>query len=133
MSWKLKLLPAGLLAALGVLASASPAAAWDVVGQRTVCIEDAEVDNDLTISVRGHRQYRQIKLCVDGNPVHFRDLRINFRNGGHQDVTIGSQINAGECTRVIDLEDGARNIMNTIETREYCRTQDSTRVRVYAQ
>ncbi len=59
------------------------------------------------VCVRGHRQYRQIKLCVDGNPVHFRDLRINFRNGGLQDVTIRSRINAGECTRVIDLEGGA--------------------------
>ncbi len=141
MSWKLKLLPAGLLAALGTLASTQPAAAWDVVGQQEFYMAGGDYGVYGMTLVNGHRQYRQIKLCVYRNPVYFRDLRINFRNGGHQDVSIRSRINADECTRVIDLEGRARDInirardinISTLTDEKGDAGAETILVRVYAQ
>lgn len=62
------------------------------------------------INLPGNRKFARVKVCVYDNPVHFHDFDIFFRNGGHQDVSVRSRINAGECTRVVDLNGGRRNI-----------------------
>lgn len=98
------LLGAGSVAAL--LAFASPAAAWDVIGVREV---KDRTEHD-SINVGGNRTFNRIKICVKRNPVHFIDVDIHFENGGHQDVSVASRINPGQCTRVIDLEGGNRDI-----------------------
>ncbi len=103
---KTKLTLATALAALSIGATASPAAAWDEVAVREVT-DRYDVD---VISLPGNRVFSRIKVCVYDNPVHFYDFDIFFRNGGHQDVSVRSRINAGECTRVIDLKGGRRNI-----------------------
>lgn len=87
-------------------ACATPAAAWTQIGVREV---RDRTDRD-TIVVEGPRQFERIKICVYRNPVHFIDVDVHFRNGGHQDVSVRSRINAGECTRVIDLTGDDRNI-----------------------
>ena len=63
----------------------------------------------------GPRAFDRIKLCVYRNPVHFYDLDVRFRNGGHQDVSIRQRINPGECTRAIDLNGDDRNITTRVD------------------
>ena len=105
---KAKLLVAGALMLLGAVANAAPAAAWDLLGERIV---SDRMERD-TIFVPGHAKYRQIKLCVYRKPVRIYDLDVNFHNGGHQDVSVRSRINAGDCTRNIDLNGNRRDIKN---------------------
>jgi len=86
--------------------AATPADAWTQIGVREVR-DRTERD---TIVVHGPRQFERIKLCVYRNPVHFIDVDVFYRNGGHQDVSVRSRINPGECTRAIDLNGDDRNI-----------------------
>ena len=92
--------------ALSTALTASPAAAWDQIAERVVT-DRLDVDN---IVLPGPRKFSRLKVCVYDNPVHFYDFDIFFRNGGHQDVSVRARINPGECTRVIDLDGGMRNI-----------------------
>ncbi|MBK6702823.1 MAG: DUF2541 family protein [Caulobacteraceae bacterium] len=89
-----------------VAACATPAAAWTQIGVREV---RDRTDRDV-VMVEGPRSFERIKLCVYRNPVHFYDLDVFYRNGGHQDVSVRQRINPGECTRVIDLNGDDRNI-----------------------
>jgi len=91
---------------ISTFAGVSPALAWDKIGERIVT-DRLDVD---VIHLPGNRKFSRVKVCVKGNPVHFYDFDIFFRNGGHQDVNVRSRINAGECTRNIDLNGGQRNI-----------------------
>jgi hypothetical protein len=96
--------------ALGSVFSAaglvSPAMAWDQIAERVVT-DRYDVD---VVSLPGDRRFARVKVCVYDNPVHFYDFDIFFANGGHQDVAVRARINAGECTRNIDLKGGRRNI-----------------------
>ncbi len=87
-------------------ACATPASAWTQIGVRDV---RDRTDRDVIV-VEGPRRFERIKLCVYRNPVHFYDLDVFYRNGGHQDVSVRQRINAGECTRAIDLNGDDRNI-----------------------
>jgi hypothetical protein len=93
-------------AILSTLAFAAPALAWDEIAVREVT-DRYDVD---VVNLPGNRTFARVKVCVYNNPVHFYDFDIFFRNGGHQDVPVRARINAGECTRVIDLKGGRRNI-----------------------
>jgi hypothetical protein len=127
---KAKLLVVGALMMFGTVANAAPAAAWELLGTRVV---SDRMERD-TIFVPGHARYRQIKLCVYRNPVRIYDLDVNFRNGGHQDVAVRSRINAGSCTRNIDLNGHRRDIKNIklrYEETSWGRRHSAT-VRVFA-
>ena len=87
-------------------ACATPASAWTQIGVREV---RDRTDRDV-IHVEGPRRFERIKLCVYRSPVHFYDVDVFFRNGGHQDVSVRQRINPGECTRAIDLNGDDRNI-----------------------
>jgi hypothetical protein len=63
-----------------------------------------------TMVIEGSRTFNRIKICVQKGPVHFIDVDVHFRNGGHQDIGLADRINAGACSRVIDLEGGNRDI-----------------------
>ncbi len=93
-------------AILSMAAAITPALAWDEVATREVT-DRYDVD---VVRLPGAQKFARVKVCVYGNPVHFYDFDIFFRNGGHQDVSVRARINAGECTRVIDLKGGRRNI-----------------------
>lgn len=92
--------------ALGAMAASSEAGAWELIGTKNVT---DRVDFDI-LRAPGPRLYKQIRICVSRNPVHFYDVDVRFTNFGHQDVKIAKRINAGHCTRVIDLKGGRRNI-----------------------
>jgi hypothetical protein len=103
---KKTLLTAACAAILSTAAALTPAFAWDQVAERVV-LDRYDVD---VIQLPGARTFSRVKVCVYDNPVHFYDFDIFFRNGGHQDVSVRQRINAGECTRNIDLNGGLRNI-----------------------
>jgi hypothetical protein len=127
----MKRIAPGVIAALAIVATATPALAWDVIGQRQVR-DRTERD---TIVLGGPRTFSRIKLCVYRNPVQFKDLDVRFANGGHQDVGVRERINPGGCTRNIDLEGGARNIESIsmlYEETSWGRRKSAT-VRVFAE
>jgi hypothetical protein len=97
---------AAALAAMSMIASVAPAMAWTEIGVREVT-DRYDVD---VVNLPGDHRFARFRVCVYGNPVHFYDLDVFFRNGGHQDVEVRSRINAGECTRAVDLNGGRRNI-----------------------
>ena len=94
--------------ALAACATPTPASAWTQIGARDV---RDRTDRD-TIVVEGPRQFERIKLCVYRNPVHFLDVDVHYANGGHQDVSLRTRINPGQCTRNIDLNGDDRNIVS---------------------
>ena len=120
-----------LIAAAGAcLVCASPAAAWTMIGERVVT-DRAETD---TIALPGDRKFDRLRLCVFRNPVHFIDADVYFHNSGHQDVKLASRINAGDCTRAIDLDGGQRNIDRiTLRYEETSRRRARAVVRVFAE
>jgi hypothetical protein len=96
-----------MIAVVALAATASPAAAWDLIGARDVR-DRTERD---TIYVEGPRQFERIRLCAYRNPINIYDLDVRFANGGRQDVSVRTRINPGECTRAIDLVGDDRNIV----------------------
>lgn len=93
-------------AALSIAVSTGPVFAWDLIGTRVVT---DRVDRDV-VHAAGPRRFKQIKICVFRNPVRFYDVDVRFANGGRQDVKIARRINAGRCTRAIDLKGPKRNV-----------------------
>jgi hypothetical protein len=95
------------LACLTLGCAVGPAAAdWNLLGTREA---RDRTDRD-TIVVEGARTFTKVRFCVYRHPVNFKDVDIRFRNGGRQDVSVAARIAPGACTRVIDLEGGARDI-----------------------
>ncbi|WP_395645740.1 hypothetical protein [Terricaulis sp.] len=118
------------LSAVLAFSAIAPAYAFDLVGTRTV---RDRTDHDV-ISLPGHRQFSRIRLCVYRNPVHFYDLDVRYQNGGHEDVSVRSRINPGECTRWIDLRGDDRDITTIGMTYEETSFRRRTAtVRVYAE
>lgn len=102
---------------------------WIMVGKRTV---KDRVETD-TITLSGHRLFSHIKICVYRKPVHFIDADIHYDNGGHQDVPLARRINAGDCSRVIDLNGGVRDIDRIVlRYEETSRKRARATVRVFA-
>lgn len=101
-----KCLAIAAVSVAGLAATPSPAAAWTLLGTREVL---DRTDHD-AIVVAGNRKFDRIKICVYRNPVHFIDVDVYFKNGGHQDVSVAQRINPGDCTRSIDLNGDDRNI-----------------------
>lgn len=86
--------------------TALPVAADTLLGVRAVA-DNAETD---VIHAQGNALHNEVRICVAGRAVHFRDLDIVFQNGGRQDANVRALIAPGSCTRWIDLRGPARNI-----------------------
>jgi hypothetical protein len=114
-----------------LLLSATPAAAWTFLGQREV---GQTVDRDAIIVSDG-RAYSRIRICVERQPVHFIDLDVTFRNGGHQDVPVRALIAPEQCTREIRFPGGRRFITRINFVYEVAGVPPPTkpRVRVYGE
>lgn len=103
----------GLIFAAVLAAGLAPgvshaAGAWTLLGAREVT---DRVDHD-EIVLAGHRHYNHLRICVYRHPIHFYDVSVNYENGGHEDLSIRSDIPRGGCTRSIDLNGGERDITN---------------------
>lgn len=59
-------------------------------------------DRDV-IGLPGRRRFNEIRLCVRRRAVEFLDLDVRFANGGNQDIQVRRVIQAGQCTRNIQL------------------------------
>jgi hypothetical protein len=81
-------------------------AQWELVGQRVVNFRGTR-DN---IPVAGRDRHQQIMVCVYNQAVRINDLGVTFKNGGKQDLAVRNQINAGQCTRAIDLKGQKRDL-----------------------
>ncbi|MDX2276831.1 MAG: hypothetical protein NW206_15380 [Hyphomonadaceae bacterium] len=124
------LISAAVIAASLATATTPAFAEWRQIGQREVS-DRAERD---VIAVEGHQQFERIRICVYRNPVHFRDLDIVFRNGGHQDAAVREIIPAGGCTRAIDLVGDDRDIARiAVAYEETSRRRAHAHVRVFAE
>jgi hypothetical protein len=77
-----------------------------VIGHKVV---NGAADTD-TIYTPGARRFRQVRLCVYDGPINLRDFDIYFARGGQQDVHTRAIIHGGDCTRVVDLKGGYRDI-----------------------
>ena len=125
---KKSLIVAAAAALISTVASVTPALAWDEIAQLNV---RDRVDVD-TVNLPGNREFSRLKFCVYRHPVHFIDIDIWFRNGGHQDINTRFQINPRECTRVIDLDGGRRNIDHIVLKYEENSWKNRTAMRVTA-
>lgn len=105
MNLKLTTLIAGL-ATLTLSATMASAAPWEQIGYQQA---DMNRDRD-RIVVRGNDRHRQIRLCVERQPLRMRDMNVDFANGGNQSVALRQRFQPGSCTRVVDLRGRARNV-----------------------
>jgi hypothetical protein len=96
------------VAALGATAASAQwlPHGWQVIGYKIV---NRRHDTD-NIRVGGRQAYRQIRLCAFNAPLHLRDFRVYFRNGGRQDIGTREFIAPGTCTRNVDLAGRYRDI-----------------------
>lgn len=81
-------------------------AQWELIGTSQVSFRK-EQD---TIYARGNDKHRQIMVCVYNQPVRVTDLDVRFANGRSQDLAVRNVLNAGQCTRAIDLAGNKRDI-----------------------
>lgn len=102
----MKIKMTALVTAALLAAAALPAAADTFLGARVVA-DHAETD---VIEANANQLHQEVRICVSGRAIHFRDLDIVFENGGRQDASVRALIAPGHCTRWIDLRGPARNI-----------------------
>lgn len=79
---------------------------WELIGTSQVSFRK-EKD---TIYARGNDRHRQIMVCVYNQPVRVSDLDVKFANGRSQNLSVRNVLNAGQCTRAIDLAGNRRDI-----------------------
>jgi len=94
-----------LLALLSLTSYA--AAQWQHLGEAHV---DGRADHD-KIDVGGGT-FSALQLGVTGGAVGFDRLVVHFRNGGDEDLPVGTVVRSGGRTPRIPLRGGAREIRN---------------------
>jgi len=104
----------GAVAAAATFTAVAPAAAqygrWTDRGWRTVAYTRVDGRDSDTINVGGTIRERAIRVCALRQPLHLRDFDIRFRNGQRQDVNTRAVLQAGTCTRAVDLRGNRRDI-----------------------
>lgn len=95
-----------LVAGLATAGLAGPVSAWDAIGQREASYRVSRE----SIEFPGPQRYQRIKACAFRGPVQVSDLDIEFHNGRRQQVDLNVRLEAGECTRAINLDGRRRNI-----------------------
>jgi hypothetical protein len=99
-----------IMAAAGTLLATAPAAAkqwnWRTIAYKTV---NGSTDVD-RFRVPGGRRWHEVRMCVFNAPLRMRDFDISFDNNQRQDVSVRQRIDAGQCTRNIDLPGTTRDI-----------------------
>lgn len=109
-----RLIAAALTAAIGLAAVATPAAAqqwrWSEGNWRTVGSARVDGRDSDTIRLPGFTRQREIRVCAIGAPLRLRDFDVRFANGGRQDVRTRAILEAGTCTRAVDLRGNRRDV-----------------------
>jgi hypothetical protein len=78
---------------------------WRTIGYKTVHGRDTD-----TVYLPGRSRQRAIRVCAMNAPLHLRDFDIRFENGRRQDVNTRAVLQAGTCTRAVDLRGNRRDI-----------------------
>lgn len=111
MSNRVILAAAGLAA---VLTAASPAAAqqwrWNEGNWRTIGTTRVDGRDSDVVQLPGFSRQREIRVCALNAPLRLRDFDIRFANGARQDVNTRAVLNAGTCTRAVDLRGNRRDV-----------------------
>jgi hypothetical protein len=92
---------AAALAALAIF-GAAPALAqpgMGTIGRRQI---SGAADHD-AITVSKTESYSTLMVCVDDAPVHLMDIVVRYRNGTSQNVRLRSVVQAGRCSRELEL------------------------------
>ncbi|HKQ74449.1 MAG TPA: hypothetical protein VJ810_12230 [Blastocatellia bacterium] len=92
---------------IGQAAFAQGAKRWVYLGQTTV---NGERDYDRIGIGRSEGRFQSIQLRVEGGPVEFQRVVVNYSNGTNEEIEIRDRIPAGGQTRAIDLRGGERSI-----------------------
>jgi hypothetical protein len=88
---------------------AHPASAqgrWELLGSRSVAFN---VERD-TVAARREGLFTMLRLCVNNNAVHFRNVLVVFENGERQNVAVNRNLRPGACSPNLDLRGTARRI-----------------------
>lgn len=80
---------------------------WRFLGDKKVGFG---VDHDVIHFGNWSDDVRQVKLKVTDGPLKMYNMKINFDNGGTQDVVLRSNFIQGSESRVIDLTGGLRHL-----------------------
>jgi hypothetical protein len=80
---------------------------WELLGEQKV---DRRGDRDTIRVGRREGRFEKIALEVLDNDVEIRDLKVFFRRGPPQDVSVRERLREGSRTRAIDLRGGDRII-----------------------
>jgi hypothetical protein len=80
---------------------------WELLGQQTVGFG---IDRDVIRVGRREDRFEKIALEVSGNDIELLDVRVNYRHGPPQDISVREFIRAGGRTRPLDLIGGDRTI-----------------------
>jgi hypothetical protein len=78
---------------------------WRTIGYTRVDGRDSD-----TIRLPGVTRQRAVRLCAMNQPLHLRDFDIRFANGQRQDINTRAVLQAGTCTRSVDLRGNRRDI-----------------------
>lgn len=109
-----RLMLAAVTAAVSLAAAATPAAAqqwrWNEGNWRTIGTARVDGRDSDTIRLPGITRQREIRVCAINAPLRLRDFDIRFANGGRQDVNTRAILNAGTCTRAVDLRGNRRDV-----------------------
>ena len=96
------------------LAAATPVAAqqwrWNEGNWRTIGTTRVDGRDSDTVTLPGITRQREIRVCALNAPLRLRDVDIRFANGGRQDVNTRAVLNAGTCTRAVDLRGNRRDV-----------------------
>ncbi|WP_338502032.1 hypothetical protein V6R86_03145 [Sphingomonas kaistensis] len=96
------------------LAAATPAAAqqwrWNEGNWRTIGTTRVDGRDTDTVALPGITRQREIRVCALNAPLRLRDFDIRFANGARQDVNTRAVLNAGTCTRAVDLSGNRRDV-----------------------
>lgn len=84
---------------------------WEMLGKRRVGFL---VDRDVIDVGRREGKFRKLKLRVNGNDVHFFDLKVVYGNGEVDDISVREKIRSGGETRMLDLS-GRDRVIRRIE------------------
>jgi hypothetical protein len=103
---------------------------WVFLGQTQV---DGNRDYDRISVGRAEGPFDTIQLRVEGAPVEFHRVVVNYVNGGNEEIVLRDRIPAGGQTRVINLR-GDNRVISSVDFRygrAYGRSYARPRVTLY--
>ncbi|HKX26279.1 MAG TPA: hypothetical protein VJ302_01175 [Blastocatellia bacterium] len=96
-----------LLMGIGQASFAQGVNRWVFLGQTQV---NGQRDHDRINIGRAEGRFNSIQIRVQGAPVEFQRVVVNYANGTNEEIELRDRIPAGSQTRAIDLRGGDRTL-----------------------